>query len=135
MLPVNASTSHTATSKSPTIQFAERLTAVFEMRVETSIQAEPGDFQRVRFLRGAVAGCTFDRRGRLEFDISSCRDFVRAYDAAMLKHLGKHPFSKTGKLRLSHYFTDLEEKTHGLYCWIYFGRANDGDILNKKWQV
>ncbi|KAH7327971.1 lysophospholipase NTE1 [Stachybotrys elegans] len=37
--------------------------------------------------------------------------------AAILKHLGKHAFNKMGKLRLSHYLADLEEK-YGLVIYI-----------------
>lgn len=37
--------------------------------------------------------------------------------AAILNHLGKHAFSKIGKLRLSHYLADLEEK-YGLVVYV-----------------
>lgn len=37
--------------------------------------------------------------------------------AAILKHLGKHAFNKIGKLRLSHYLADLEEK-YGLVVYV-----------------
>jgi lysophospholipid hydrolase len=37
--------------------------------------------------------------------------------AAILNHLGKHAFNKMGKLRLSQYLADLEEK-YGLVVYV-----------------
>jgi lysophospholipid hydrolase len=39
------------------------------------------------------------------------------YQSAILKHLGKHAFNKMGKLKLSQYLADLEEK-YGLVVYV-----------------
>ena len=50
--------------------------------------------------------------------------------AAVLNHLGKHAFNKMGKLKLSHYLADLEEK-YGLVIYIAgkFGSCAYGSCL------
>jgi lysophospholipid hydrolase len=50
--------------------------------------------------------------------------------AAVLNHLGKHAFNKLGKLKLSHYLADLEEK-YGLVIYIAgkFGSCAYGSCL------
>jgi len=51
--------------------------------------------------------------------------------AAILNHLGRHAFSRMGKLKLSQYLADLEEK-YGLVLYVAGGSAN---FIISIWQM
>lgn len=52
--------------------------------------------------------------------------------AAVLNHLGKHAFNKMGKLKLSHYLADLEEK-YGLVIYVAGECGVDCDRIGTFW--